>query len=61
MKLDKLLSDAPDILTNSTLTEEEEQYIHIITKYLVPIMFSIVFVIGSVGNILVIYVVGIQV
>ena len=41
-----------------TLTEEEEYYIHIITKFLVPIMFSIIILVGSIGNILVIYVVS---
>ena len=40
-----------------TLSREEEEYINIITKYLVPVMFSLVILIGSIGNILVIYVV----
>ena len=42
---------------NMTLSKEEEEYINIITKYLVPVMFSLVILIGSIGNILVIYVV----
>ena len=42
---------------NMTLSKDEEEYINIITKYLVPVMFSLVILIGSVGNILVIYVV----
>ena len=43
---------------NMTLSKEEEEYINIITKYLVPVMFSLVVLVGSVGNILVIYVVS---
>ena len=43
---------------NMTLSKEEEEYINIITKYLVPVMFSLVILVGSVGNILVIYVVS---
>ena len=43
---------------NMTLSKEEEEYINIITKYLVPVMFSLVILIGSIGNILVIYVVS---
>ena len=42
---------------NMTLSKDEEEYINIITKYLVPVMFSLVILIDSIGNILVIYVV----
>ena len=45
---------------NMTLSKEEEEYINIITKYLVPVMFSLVILIGSIGNILVIYVVRLK-
>ena len=42
---------------NTTLTEEEEFFIEIITKYVVPVIFSIIVFMGSIGNILVIFVV----
>ena len=42
---------------NTTLTEDEEFFIEIITKYLVPVIFSIIVFMGSIGNILVIFVV----
>ena len=42
---------------NITMTKQEEFIIEIITKYVVPIMFSIIVLTGSIGNILVIYVV----
>ena len=41
-----------------TMTKEEEFMIEIITKYVVPIMFSIIVLTGSIGNFLVIYVVS---
>ena len=43
---------------NITMTKEEEFIIECITKYVVPIMFSIIVLTGSIGNILVIYVVS---
>ena len=43
---------------NITMTKEEEFIIEIITKYVVPIMFSIIVLTGCIGNILVIYVVS---
>ena len=43
---------------NITMTKQEEFIIEIITKYVVPIMFSIIVLTGSIGNILVIYVVS---
>ena len=52
------MNDTQYISDNMTLTEDEEWYIHIITKFLVPIMFGIIILIGSIGNILVIYVVS---
>ena len=42
---------------NATMTKEEELFIEILTKYVVPIIFSIILFTGSIGNILVIYVV----
>ena len=42
---------------NMTLTKEEELFIEIVTKYVVPIIFSVIVFTGSIGNILVIYVV----
>ena len=42
---------------NITMTKQEEFIIEIITKYVVPILFSIIVLTGSIGNILVIYVV----
>ena len=45
---------------NITMTKEEEFIIEIITKYVVPIMFSIIVLTGSIGNILVIYVVSLH-
>ena len=50
----------PDIIatSNTSLTEEEEEIIGLITGYLVPVMFSVVVITGSVGNILVICVVS---
>ena len=45
---------------NITMTKEEEFIIEIITKFVVPIMFSIIVLTGSIGNILVIYVVSFQ-
>ena len=41
------------------MTAEEAFYIEIITKFMVPIVFSIIVFTGSIGNILVIYVVSI--
>ena len=40
-----------------SLTKEEELFIEILTKYVVPVMFSVIVFTGSIGNILVIYVV----
>ena len=57
VKQQYLIAEEMALAGNMTLSKEEEEYINIITKYLVPVMFSLVILIGSIGNILVIYVV----